>query len=519
MEEWAKEKREGGETLVEARGWSVTPIHVVGMGMDGVVGLTDSVQKIVQQARALVGSDRLLTHFPNHPAEKIPLKDIHQTCEILRQTIANPVLSSPSPPSPLSPSPSPQAPQGQTASPTPIVILTSGDPPFLGLGRFLPPQFPPEQLTFHPHLSSVQLAFSRVKLPWQDAEIISAHGRSLDELRAALQRGTEKIAILTDATNTPGAIARLVNSLDLPSFYQIWVCENLGGTEERITRFVPRAIPQAIPQGDSLAMHEICDRTFASLNVVILHRQSELEQGLDLSALPALGLPDSAFLSFPDRPGLMTKREVRTLILGELGLQPGQTIWDIGAGTGSVSIEIARLFPQCKIYAVEKTAMGVTLIQGNCQRFQIQNIHPIYGDAPTALTNLPSPDRIFIGGSGGRLDQILTVCADCLHPGGRIVLATTTLEHFNLVLTWVEQQKKGVDAPDIPPSTTDQNRLPVSPHSPFPHPLSPRSWNCRQLQVQLSRSVPIGPLTRFAPLNPITLVILQDGSDKDKNGA
>ncbi|NJP11300.1 MAG: precorrin-6y C5,15-methyltransferase (decarboxylating) subunit CbiE, partial [Leptolyngbyaceae cyanobacterium RU_5_1] len=347
-----------------------------------------------------------------------------------------------------------------------IVILTSGDPLFFGLGRLLLMEVSPDQLTFHPHLSSIQLAFSRIKRPWQDACIISAHGRSLDELTQALQQGVEKIAVLTDKTNSPGAIAHLLHALDLPIRYQMWVCQNLGGLDERIVE---------VQDFQSLQT-----QTFAPLNVVVLQRVEELES-LKLYSLPILGVPDQAFLSFRDRPRLMTKREVRVLVLAELALQSPQTVWDVGAGTGSVSIEMARLCPGSQIYAIEKTAVGATLIQKNCQRFQVNTVTSIHGTAPQALQSLPQPDRIFIGGSGGNLNEILDICGAQLQVGGRIVLALATLEHLNTALTWITAQ------------------------SPTPH----YQWHHHLLQIQLARSVPVSTLTRFSPLNPVTLVVAE----------
>jgi precorrin-6Y C5,15-methyltransferase (decarboxylating) len=334
-------------------------------------------------------------------------------------------------------------------------------------------ELPAAWLTFHPHLSAVQLAFSRVKTSWQDARLVSAHGRSLEELTLALQQGAEKIAVLTDGTNTPGAIARLLLALDLPAHYTCWVCENLGSSDEQIQSF--RA-------------DDLIDRTFAPLNVVVLLRSAQsLENALDVSTLPALGVPDHCFLSFSDRPGLITKREVRLLALGELALQSGQTIWDVGAGTGSVSIEMARLFPSSKIYAIEKTAAGITLIQQNSGRFRVQNVHAVYGSAPAALSGLPEPDRIFIGGSGGQLDQILDACSEKIHLTGVIVVAIATVEHLSMAFAWLDQQR-----------TKGQH------------------WTHRLLQAQLSRSVPVGPLTRLSPLNPVTLVTLEKGERRSQ---
>ncbi|MFB2968597.1 precorrin-6y C5,15-methyltransferase (decarboxylating) subunit CbiE [Aerosakkonema sp. BLCC-F183] len=406
-------------------------VHIVGIGLDGATGLTDAVRQIVDRATVLVGSDRHLSYFPDHWADRIPLGDFTVTIRQIRQRLSTDEV---------------------------IVVLVTGDPLFFGLGRLLLMELPSEVLIFHPHLSSIQLAFNRIKVPWQDAIAISVHGRAFDELILALQQGADKIAVLTDDSHSPSAIARLLLSLDLPSQSEFWICENLGGADERV-----RCLPIA----------DVLEETFAPLNVVVLLRQKELTAGqLNLQSLPMLGLPDSSFASFSDRPGLMTKREIRILILAELALQPGQTVWDVGAGTGSVSIEIARLFPTSSVYAIEKTSAGTALIEENCRRFQVSNVISIHGKAPDILYRLAQPDRIFIGGSGGNLIEILGICGGQLNPGGVLVLALATIEHLNMAVKW----------------------------------LSETGWNYQLLQVQLSRSVSVGSLTRFAPLNPVTII-------------
>ncbi len=409
-------------------------VNVVGIGLDGAAGLTDTVRQLVEQATLLVGSERHLNYFPNHPALRLILTDFTEAIQQISTNLAT------------------------ANSNICIVVLVSGDPLFFGLGRLLLTQLPPSQLTFHPHLSSVQLAFNRIKVPWQDAQLISVHGRSLEQLTIALQQSVKKIGVFTDRKNTPNAIAKLLLGLDIAKFYEFWVCENLGGTDEQV---------QCFP------VEQVLQQTFATLNVVVLLRQSEpTNQSLDINSLPLLGLADRTFASFPDRPGLITKREVRLLILGELALQPGQIVWDIGAGTGSVSIEIARLCKTSQVYAIEKTAIGSTLIEENCQRLQVKNVVSIHGSAPDILAQLPTANRIFIGGSGGNLSAILDSCEANLTTDGLVVLAIATLEHLNQALDW----------------------------------LNSHSWNYRLLQIQLSRSVPVAELTRFTPLNPVTIV-------------
>lgn len=411
-------------------------INVIGIGLEGSEGLTEITQKIVDNATVLVGSDRHLDYFPNHAAKKLSLSSFPEAISLIKKAL--------------------------TYSEK-VVILVSGDPLFFGFGRLLLEHFPAESLCFHPHLSCVQLAFNRLKIPWQDAKMISVHGRKLDVLISVFQKGVDKLAILTDSINNPVAIARFYLSLDVASHYDIWIGENLGGLHEKVTHF---------SQEQLISLASLKAEDFASLNVVLFIRKTQHSQTLNLQKLPILGISDSNFLSFSDRPGLMTKRESRLLILGELSLQPKQAIWDIGSGTGSVAIEIARLCPNSQIFAVEKTAMGINLIQKNCQQFQVSNVVAIQANAPENLDNLPSPHRIFIGGSGGKISKILEFCQAKLLPDGKIVLATATLENLQEAVSWFTQN----------------------------------NWTYHLLQIQISRSVPIGDLTRFSPLNPVTLV-------------
>ncbi|MEO1400609.1 MAG: precorrin-6y C5,15-methyltransferase (decarboxylating) subunit CbiE [Cyanobacteria bacterium J06635_1] len=413
------------------------PIQVIGLGLGGTADLSESACQQIENADILVGSTRHLDLFRDHPGQRWVIGDLSAMLEQLKMA--------------LSSVPRPH-----------MVVLTSGDPLFFGLGRLLLSSLPAEQLNFHPSLSSVQLAFNRLKIPWQDACIISIHGRSWQPLIAALQRSEAKIAVLSDPSYPASAIATLIRDLALPSRYQIWVCENLGGQDEQLRCF-------------SVETLEACVRV-AALNVVVLLRQPEIgSAGQFASSVPLLGIPDTSFHSFPDRPGLMTKREVRILALAELALAPDQIIWDIGAGTGSVSIEMARLSPSSEIYAIEKTAVGGQLIAQNCHRFGVTNIQAIQGPAPEATASLPAPDRVFIGGSGGRLEAVLTQISQRLRDNGCVVLCLATLESMMQLKAWLTESH----------------------------------WQARFLQINLARSAAVGTHTRFAPLNPVSLATLK----------
>jgi precorrin-6B C5,15-methyltransferase / cobalt-precorrin-6B C5,C15-methyltransferase len=400
-------------------------LYVVGMGLDGPAGLATEAKRAIEAATVIAGSAHHLKHFSSHPAEKLTLgSDIEDWLSQLKKLSAH----------------------------QSIVVLASGDPLFFGIGRLLTEHFPSEILVFYPHVSSVQLAFSRLQIPWQSATIVSIHGRSIEPLEQALKKGAGPIAVLTDGIHTPVAIAQLIKDLRLPIAYRLWVCSQLGGAEERVESFT---LEDRIPE------------SFPMPNVVVL-------QQIETSAppLPLLGIPDSAFYTFPDQPGLITKQEVRVLSLSLLQLMPQVRVWDIGAGTGSISIEVGRLVPDAQIFAVEQTAVGTSLIRRNCERLGVKNVQVVSGAAPKALINLPDPDRIVLGGGGARIAEILAVCMERLKPGGVLVGNFATIEALYAAQTQLRTQ----------------------------------SWSIHLLQVNLARSTAIGEATRFVPMNPVTLL-------------
>jgi precorrin-6B C5,15-methyltransferase / cobalt-precorrin-6B C5,C15-methyltransferase len=414
-------------------------IDVIGIGLEGRSGLTQTTKQIIDRATILCGASRHLSYFSDLATVKITLNNLERDLDL----IINKAIKTEN-----------------------IVILISGDPFFFGLGRLLLTKISADNLRFYPHVSSIQLAFSKLKIPWQDATIVSVHGRDCDLLIQTLKQGANKLAILTDRENNPSAIAKLYLALELPLRYSFHICENLTLENGNITSFSSQEIS---------TLANLPESNFALLNILVLIKEELSEDRLDLTQLPIFGIPDLAFLSFSDRPNLITKKEVRSVILSELALQTNQTIWDIGAGTGSVSIEIARLCPNAKIYAIEKTAIGISLIKQNCQRFTVENIEPIAQKAPESLANLPTPNRIFIGGSGGNLIAILNTCQSKIANRGVIVIALATIEHLAEVITWTKSN----------------------------------NWHYHLLQVQISRSIPIANLTRLSPLNPVTIIKLE----------
>jgi precorrin-6B C5,15-methyltransferase / cobalt-precorrin-6B C5,C15-methyltransferase len=327
-----------------------------------------------------------------------------------------------------------------------VVVLASGDPLCYGIGSTLRRQFDPNQLDVIPAPSAFQLAFAALAEPWSDALLLSAHGRALPDVISRLCT-TEKAAVLTDSVHRPQVIAQaLLESGVLPESVCA-VCENLGSEQQRVVRL---SVAEAA-----------CHAEFAALNVfVVWNAQPRLPL--------APGLPDDAFTT---AAGQITKREVRLLTLAELGLSTHQVMWDVGAGSGAVSIEAARAQPTAQVFAIEKRDMFCDYIQENRQKLRAPNVCVIAGTAPAALYDLPDPHAVFIGGSGGYMQAILEHTLPRLHPGGSVVLNLVTLESLANV----------------------RQNLPTA----------------RVNQVQIQRGKPIADALRFEALNPVFVVTWQ----------
>lgn len=401
-------------------------LRVIGIGDDGPAGLSAAAAAHVAEADVLAGGRRHLDFFPADPRPHIVIDaDRERWLGELRAVYR----------------------QRKT------VVLASGDPLFYGIGRMLLDAFPREDLVFEPHVSSVQLAFARLKEVWHDARVVSLHGRPLDCLLPALDECAARIAILTDAQKDPGAIARLLRERGLDGVYEIAVCENLGGRDEKVTRGSAR---------------ELAGREFAPLNIVVLRRDPAVSVG-QTTSLPLLGLPEPAL---QHRGDMITKRDVRLLTLGYLELHGGDVFWDVGAGSGSVALEAARLSPSLRVFAIERDPAAALHIEENAKNLGLTRVQIVRGEAPEALASLPAPNAVFIGGSGGRLVDILEMAATHLLPSARLVLNCITLENFSLAWDWLRS----------------------------------RGWHVEATTVQLAHSRPLGSLTCFEPEKPITIL-------------
>ncbi len=288
-----------------------------------------------------------------------------------------------------------------------VAVLASGDPLLYGIGATLVRELGPDRVRILPGISSVQLAFARVAEPWQEAVVLSAHGRPLEAIVPAAQQAT-KMAILTDGECTPAAVARILVDAGMEDCRAV-VCERLGQPEERITDTSLRQLAAG------------CE--FDRLNVLLVLRVAG-------AARLRFGQPDGEFESVR---GQITKAEVRAVALSKLNLAPDGVLWDVGAGSGALSIEAARLMPRGTVYAIERDGEQLACLERNVARHHAANVRLVAGEAPEALAGLPAPLSVFIGGSGGRLRELVEAVP---RP---FVANLALLEHVGLVLEHVPE--------------------------------------------------------------------------------
>jgi precorrin-6Y C5,15-methyltransferase (decarboxylating) len=395
---------------------AVAQVLVVGIGDDGPAGLSAAAVTAVAEATLLCGGARHLGFFRGHPAERFVVR---ANLDALVARLAA---------------------CGSADRP---VVLASGDPCYFGIAPYLAERLGPRRVRVEPHVSSVQLAFARLAVSWQDATVLSAHGRPLAPLLPrALAAG--KVAFLTDERNTPAAIARALLAAGHPDC-EAHVFEHLGSAAERHSACPLTALPE---------------RDFAALNVLVLLR--------DAPPIPrnGFGLPEE---DYAHRDGQITKAEVRAVSLSKLRLRPGAVLWDVGAGCGSVSLEAAALVPGGQVYAVERDGAQLALLRANAAARPTANLVIVPGEAPAVLTSLPDPDAVFVGGSGGRLADLLNCVAARLQADGRLVLNLATLEHVSEAAAWLRAS----------------------------------GWERDLVQLSVARGAALAGLTRLAPLPPV----------------
>ena len=348
-----------------------------------------------------------------------------------------------------------------------VVVLATGDPLCHGIAAYLASRLCIEAIEVLPNVSTLQLACARLGLPWQDMKFSSVHSKDAGDwaeggepshgLYALLRdiRQHDRLAILTSPTNTPDRIARMLVTEGLADDFEMAVAERLCQPEERIVSGMRISAAAQMP--------------FADPNVVLLWRTALRPEPV------LLGLPDARYQQRYPEKGLITKLEVRAVSLARMQLRASSVVWDIGAGSGSVGLEAARLCRQGHVYAIEKNVDDSAIVRSNRRALGVSNHTLVHGKAPDGLEHWPDPDAVFIGGSGGELAGLIRLILQRLKPEGWLVMNFVTLENL---ATAVETLKSLGMAWDV-------------------------------LQLQASRSKPILHMNRMAAENPVWLVCAQ----------
>ena len=300
------------------------------------------------------------------------------------------------------------------------VVLASGDPGWFGIVRTLAERVDAGRLDVRPGVSSVARAFAAAGMPWDDAHVVSAHGRDPSAALATCRRFA-KVAVLTEPRFGPAELARALHGLDR----HLIVAEDLDGPGHRVTH----GSPSQIAAGE-----------WGDLNVVLVVDPAAPASGIGRSAPPRptatrWALPDDAF---DHRDGMITKPEVRALALAWLGPGPGDLVWDVGAGSGSVAVEAARLGGAA--IAIEQDADQSARIRANAAHHRVP-VEVVDGRAPAALADLPDPDAVFVGGGG------TNVALAAAERARRVIVVTlATVERVGPVLRGLAEEGLDVDA-------------------------------------------------------------------------
>lgn len=357
-------------------------LTVVGIGEEGYPGLGKQARRALLDTPLIIGAPRQLALLP-------PCLGAEQLAWPTPFSLA-PVLER----------------RGQ-----PLCVLASGDPMFHGVGASLARMLPATELRVLPAPSSASLAAARLGWPLADTPIVSLVARSPAQLNHYLSDGRQLLVLSNDG-NTPAAVAALLCCAGYGASV-MEVFEHLGGPQE---------------QRHTSTAHAWQDRPAKALNLIGL----TLMAGANARALACVpGLTDTAF----QHDGQLTKRDVRALTLGRLAPLPGQLLWDVGAGCGSIGIEWMRAHPSCQAIAVEANAARQALIAHNRDALGVPGLRLVAGPAPAALDGLPRPDAIFIGG-GVTVSGVLEHCWAALKPGGRLVANAVTLESEMALFHW-----------------------------------------------------------------------------------
>ncbi|ACZ88351.1 bifunctional cobalt-precorrin-7 (C(5))-methyltransferase/cobalt-precorrin-6B (C(15))-methyltransferase [Streptosporangium roseum] len=359
-------------------------VMVVGIGADGWAGLSAAARRELHAAEVLMGSARQLALVPEPTAERVAW------------------------PSPMLPAlPALFASHRGRR----VCVLASGDPMFHGIGTTLVRLLGTDRVRVLPHPSSASLACARLGWAVDRVEVVSVVTRPVESVHAAVHEG-RRVLVLSADGRTPARVAALLAARGYGGS-TMTVLERLGAAEERVI--------SGTAGGWSLPVAH-------DLNVVALECRADAGT-VPLPCVP--GLPDEAF----EHDGQLTKREVRAVTLSRLAPVPGELLWDVGAGAGSIAIEWMRGHPANRAVAVESHPERAARISRNAAGLGVPGLNVVTGPAPAALAGLEPPEAVFIGG-GVTVPGVVEECWEALRPGGRLVANAVTVESEAVLASW-----------------------------------------------------------------------------------
>ncbi|MBM98690.1 MAG: cobalamin biosynthesis bifunctional protein CbiET [Planctomycetaceae bacterium] len=361
-------------------------IKIIGIGDDGLEGLTSTARSLLDAADLVVGSESLLAGLPGSTESIAVGGDLDELLTLIQQHRDRQ-----------------------------LVLLSTGDPLFYGVARFLCDKLGKDQFDVIPHVSSMQLAFARVKESWDDAFLVNVATQSLDRI-VEKARLAEKVGLFTNDEVTPRHVAQALLDAEIDYFFA-YVCENLGSPDECVTHG---------------SLVDVSQQEFGLLNVMVLVRKPMVpDRPAEFAGQRLFGNPDEMFLQSVPKRGLLTPMEVRVVALAEMDLGPASIVWDVGAGSGAVAIEAARIVTEGHVYAIEMDPQDHQLLTANAERFEVgDSLQPVLGQAPDAWESLPDPDAIFVGGTGRSVGNIVQLAAQRLKVGGRMVVNVGSVDNI-----------------------------------------------------------------------------------------
>jgi len=404
------------------------PVDVLGLGAEGLPGLGPAARARLDAATFLAGGRRHLELAGGPAGERFAIADnVDGLVERLRA----------------------RGPDER------CVVLASGDPLFYGIGRALSIGLGPDQIRVEPAVSSMQLAFARAGLAWQDATIVSVHGRPLAPTLLPLL-GRPRIGLFTRDGGSPAAVASFFLDRGLDD-YSAWIGERLGTAAERVTRLPLANLPGS---------------RFDDLNFLILERYHERAGVFDWVERSRLAVPDVLFARPEAGPILLTHADVRAITITRFREVLGGPIWDVGAGLGGVAVDLARAFPAVEVVGFERSETQLDHLRENRRRFAAYNLRVVAGEAPGCLVDEDRPAGVFLGGTGGKLDEILDLVIDRLREGGVLVANFVGIENL----------------------------------ARFSERVRAEGWPLDVAQVQVSQGRPLAGLTTLVPLRQVWVV-------------